>query len=163
VDPGSILQRSICYDRKAGVVNSCFLGLCCWSVQRVHKSLNPRKTCQNIFVMVLWKWQRNNVLSIPAKFVKDFLQQFLLLLFAKMRHNVPPNHKVLECCQLLDTCFTMVDCYEARSSWVCTNFCIFPSLIISLDFNIWNKQFPKAIRDFKKSPNYHQTWKGDIS
>jgi hypothetical protein len=29
VDPGSILQRSICYDRKAGVVNSCFLGLCC--------------------------------------------------------------------------------------------------------------------------------------
>jgi hypothetical protein len=32
------------------------------------------------------------------KFVKDFLQQFLLLLFAKMRHNVPPNHKVLECC-----------------------------------------------------------------
>jgi hypothetical protein len=29
VDPASILQQSICYDRKAGVVNSCFLGLCC--------------------------------------------------------------------------------------------------------------------------------------
>ncbi|CAM6035107.1 unnamed protein product [Sphagnum compactum] len=29
VDPASILQQSICYDRKAGEVNSCFLGLCC--------------------------------------------------------------------------------------------------------------------------------------
>jgi hypothetical protein len=86
-----------------------------------------------------------------------------LLLFAKMRHNVPPNYKVLECCQLLDTCFTMVDCYEARSSWVSTNFCIFPSLIISLDFNICNKQFQKINWDFRKSLNYCQTWKGDIS
>jgi hypothetical protein len=76
VDPASILQQSICYDRKAGVVNSCFLGLCCWSVQRVHKSINPPKTCQNIFVMVLWKSQRNIVLSITRSLSKTFYNNF---------------------------------------------------------------------------------------
>jgi hypothetical protein len=98
------------------------------------------------FLSWYMKMTKEHCFMNTRKFVKDFLQQFLLLLFAKMRHNVPPNHKVLECCQLLDTCFTMVDCYEARNSWVSTNFCIFPSLIISLNFNIWNKQFQKNSR-----------------
>jgi hypothetical protein len=41
--------------------------------------------------------------------------------------------------QLLDTCFSMVDLLEAKSSWVCTNFCIFLSFVISLIFDISSK------------------------
>jgi hypothetical protein len=86
-------------------------------------------------------------LDVSKSLSKTFYSNFYLLLFAKMRrYNVPPNYKVLECCQLLDTCFTMVDCNVARGSWVPTNFCIFPSLVISLNFNIWNKQFQKKFK-----------------
>ncbi len=35
----------------------------------------------------------------------DILQEFLLLLFAKMgRHNVPPNESIEKCSKLLDIC-----------------------------------------------------------
>jgi SMC interacting uncharacterized protein involved in chromosome segregation len=52
VDPASILQQSICYDRKAGVVNSCFLGY----VVEVYKGFISPLTLQRParhFVMVL--------------------------------------------------------------------------------------------------------------
>jgi len=45
------------------------------------------------------------------------LQQFLLLLGAKMgRHNVPPTCRIEKCCQLSETCSTMMDWIEERSS-----------------------------------------------
>ncbi len=70
----------------------------------------------------------------------DHLWQFLLLIFAKLeKHDVPPNHRIEKCCKWLDTCSGTVNWPGARSSWVFPNFCIFPSLVISLNFGISEK------------------------
>ncbi len=61
-------------------------------------------------------------------------------------YNVPPDYKVLERCQLLETCFTMVDCYEARRSWIPCNFCIFASLVISLKFQHLEQTISKKFK-----------------
>ncbi len=67
----------------------------------------------------------------------------LLLLFAKMeRHNVLTNYSIEICSQLLDTWY--MQCWWI-GSWASTKFCILPSLVISLDFGIWNKQFQENL------------------
>jgi hypothetical protein len=36
-------------------------------------------------------------------------------------YNVQPNYRIEKCSQLLDTCITMEDWPDARSSWVSVN------------------------------------------
>ncbi len=55
------------------------------------------------------------------------------------KHKVPSNYRIENCCQLLDICFPMASWFEAKGSWVFSKFCIFPTLVISLKFDISEK------------------------
>jgi hypothetical protein len=85
-----------------------------------------------------------------------FLQQFVLLLFAKLRrHNVLPNFRTQKCCQLLDTLLSNGGLAWSKKLLHCCQFLYFSHLVISLNFGISKKLKIQKFGIFTEPESYH--------